>query len=124
MKWERERIKLSEVRLGALQRRCSCPVVPAGAAGAVVLQALHDLPPDQRLRGAGLRGAGPVLPGRRQQPGSVHAAEHEEERGGAGPGKIPASASPGSAEAPWLNGFSAARLRLVEWRTPWGQKLK
>lgn len=120
MKWERERTKLSEVRLGALQRRCSCPVVPAGVAGAVVLQAFHDLPPDQRLRGAGLRGAGPVLPGRRQQPGSVHAAEHEEERGG----KIPASASPGSAEAPRLSGFSAARLRLVEWRTPWGQKLK
>lgn len=61
-------------------------MLPAGAARAVVLQALRDLPPDQRLRGAGLRGAGPVLPGRGHQPGSVHSAEHEEEWRGAGPG--------------------------------------
>lgn len=51
-----ERRRLCEVRLGAhqvssevVQRQEQLSLVPAGAAGALVLQALRHLPPNQRL---------------------------------------------------------------------------
>lgn len=65
-------------------------VVTAGAARAVVQQALRYFPPNQRLWRSRLRGPWPVLPGWWNNFGYIQTSEPAEEWGRSGSGKISA----------------------------------